>query len=608
MHREKVAGATKIPMQAEAHDISETIFRRILIAITLFAFVIRLVSIDHNLPYQIISDEGSDLTTTVNLLQGELPARHVRYHRMLIAYSNMLPIAGVFAVNFIDGDVRSVADFQNLYFSNRAEFIFATRLWMSVLTSFAILFAGLAASYVNRKTGLLAALILALNAFYFHTSLFALPDALGASMTALAIWTIMRVWKYRRTRDYIFMSMALALVMLSKLQASIIGVGFLVAHGYVVFEAIDRDWKQLPLAYFTNKNLWIAAIAGILANIVFNPIAFMDLNTLLYELRLTESNFGSLDSAIPLSYTVDILFREVRHLIIVMLRWITPFLLLALIPLWKRRLPAPHMVILSMIVATGLLIGRARLNPVSHFYYWNPVVIPVSIMGAIGVAYLLDVLQAINHKYATHILTGGIALLILLEGSFLWQMFNVMNSETTQELAREWIVENIEADSAIISGSPIIVSVPIQRNEESIQRAIDLRESSLSQWNWYLRQAEENRPSPAFELYGPEYLIAIDNYEDLETLIEEANIEYIVFTDYNCSGVDDDPAINSPLAYPPRSSEMTNNWELVFSVSSYASGDCDAGIHPRTKISFTDAIYHHVRTGPYIEIYSIPQS
>lgn len=604
-----IVGVTKIennnPVQSESNDISEKLFRRILLGIVIFAFLIRLVSIDHNLPYQIISDEGSDLTTAVRLLQGELPARHVRYHRSLIAYSNLVPITGVFVINYLDGDVRSIEDFQNLYFSNRAEFTFATRLWMSILTTGAIAFTGLAASYINRKVGLLASLILALNAYYFHISLFALPDALGTSMTALAIWTIMRVWKYRRTRDYILMSLALALVMLAKLQASTIGIGFLIAHGYISYENVEGNWKRLPIAYISDKNFLVAAVTGILANILFNPLAFIYIDDLIFEIeRMRSAIYGQDEITISL-WTARVV-EELTNVVFVIFRWITFLIFLAIIPVWNQRRHAPYIIIIAMMIFISWIALSSRLSPRSQFYYWSPVVIVGAITGGIGGVYLIDALQSLRRSLAFPIAVVIICSMIVLEGSFLLQMFGMMNQETTQELAREWIVENVEADSPIISGSPIIVSAPINRNEDSINRAMELRETSLAQWDWYLAQAEDRRPTPAYEIYGPEYLIAIDSYEDLQVLIAEASIEYIVFTDYNCSGQDDDPAINSLSAYPPRSSSMINNWELVFSASSYASGACDSAIHPRTKISFSEAIYQHIRTGPYIEIYRIP--
>ena len=576
-----------------------------LIGLTVFAFIIRMVSIDHNLPYQIISDEGSDLTTSVRLLNGELPARHVRYHRSLIAYSNLIPIAGVFTVNFIDGDVRSIADFENLYFENRAEFIFATRLWMSLLASLAIYTTGLSASYINRKVGLLAALILCLNGFFFHTSLFALPDALAACMTSFAIWTMMRVWKYRRTRDYIVMSLALALVMLSKLQSAPIGIAFLIAHGYISYDIVNGDWKRLPLQYFKDKNFWIAAITGIIGNILFNPFAFIYWDDFIFEINRLETMFYS-DVNPPLSYQINLSIAEMTNVVLVIWRWISVFLLLAFVPIWKNRQKAPYVMITAMMLLLPYTVLSSRLSPSSHFYYWNPVVIIMALMGGIGANYVLEFLQSLSKQHSKLIATSFVITMIVLEGSFLLRLFIVMNQETTQELAREWIVENLPADTAILTGESIVISVPLQRNEVSIYTAIEIEGAMLPQWNWYLQQSPESRPSPAYNLYGAEYVELVDSYDDLVQLVNDDNIEYAIFTDYACYDGDDDASNNSARAFPPRSDAIVENWELVFTASSYASGDCVAAIHPRTKLSFSRAIYQQVRMGPYIEIYRIP--
>lgn len=594
-------------MQFPATEFYKQHFWWILISIAIFALGIRLVSIDHNLPYQIIADEGSDLTTSVRLLQGELPQRHVRYHRSLIAYSNMIPIAGVFVVNYIDGDVQNIADFQDLYFTNRAEFIWATRLWMSFLTSLAILITGLSGSIINRKVGLLAALILCLNGFFFHTSLFALPDALGACMTALAIWMMMRVWNYRRTHDYVLMSLALSLVMLAKLQAAPIGIAFLIAHAYISYENVKGDWKRLPLAYIGDKNFWIAAIVGIIGNILFNPLAFIYLNDFIYEITRLEGMFYS-NVKVPFSYRIDFTIQEITNVILIVWRWITVLMLIAFIAIWKHRRQAPYVMVLAMMLLITYTVLSTRISPLSHFYYWNPNVIIMALMGAIGGIYLIETLQSFSQRYAKYIPIAVVGILLVLEGSFLLNMFKLMNQETTQELAREWVVENIDPDTAILTGETIVISVPLIRNETSINNAIALEGRTLEQWAWYLEQTPENRPTPAYKIYGSEYVHVIDNFEDMAQLIEDESIHYVIFADYYCTGEDDDPSSDSSRAFPPLSQNMVENWELVYSVSSYESGACDAEIHPRTKIAFSAAHYHQIRTGPYIEIYRIPLS
>lgn len=592
-------------MQDTEQEINRSYFRWILIGLTVFAFITRLVSIDHQLPYQIISDEGSDLTTSVRLLQGQLPAPFLRYHRLLIAYNNLIPIGGVFVVNVIDGDVRSIADFENLYFASRSEFIYATRLWMAVLSSAAVFFTGLAGSHISRRAGLLAALILTLNGYFFHTSLFALPDALGTCMTGFAVWGIIRVWKYRRTVDYVVMSILLALVMLAKLQAAIIGAGFLVAHAYVSYDNVDGDWKRLPFQYFLDKNFWIAAIAGIAGNIIFNPVAFFFFGDFMNEIRRTlNSFFGNVTP--PLDYRLDIYKQEIINVVLIISRWITIPVIIAFVALWHHRKKAPYAIIAVMMLALTWLILNSRVSYLSHFYYWNPVLILIALMGATGSDFLINRIQVINHKYASVVFIGVASLIVGLEGTFFYRLFGIMNAESTQELAREWVIEHIPAETSILMGDTIIYSVPLNRNETSIHNAHELENSNILQWNWLLEQPPENRPAPAYHIYGSEYAEIVDSYDDLTALIAREQIEYAIFVDYRCFDEDEDPTNNSAEAFPPRSDALVENWELVFTASSYASGDCVAAIHPRTKLSFSRAIYQQVRMGPYIEIYRIP--
>src|SRR5690606_1411383 len=130
-------------------------------------------------------------------------------------------------------------------------------------------------------------------------------------------------------------------------------------------------------------------------------------------------------------------------------RWISPLMLLALVPIWRKRHHAPYVMTLAMILILWWTILGSRFSSISHFYYWNPIVIVMAMLGAIGGVYLIERLQALSKPYAQGIAALVIGILLVLEGSFLLSMFKIMNQPTTQQLGREWIVEHIEADSRI---------------------------------------------------------------------------------------------------------------------------------------------------------------
>ena len=139
--------------------------------ILLFGFVTRLVALQHGLPYTQVIDENGDLSTALHYLQGEIPARHVRYHRSLIAYVDLASVGGLFGYSYLTGHVSGLDDFQDLYFSNRASFTVATRFTFAILTTLAMLVVALIGRYISGRIGLLAAAALAVNGFFMFNSL-----------------------------------------------------------------------------------------------------------------------------------------------------------------------------------------------------------------------------------------------------------------------------------------------------------------------------------------------------------------------------------------------------------------------------------------------------
>lgn len=573
----------------------------LLIVIAVISFFLRLGAIQHELPYQMIEDEGSDLTTSVRLIVGELPQRHVRYHRSLIAYNNLIPILGVAVINFIDGDVRSASDFEDLYFSNRAEFTYATRLWMAFLTSSAIFFIGLAGTYIDPKIGILSSIILALNGFFFHTSLYALPDALGASMTGLTIWLIMRVWRYRRTRDYIFMSLGLALVMLSKLNAASIGFGFLVAHGFIIYDKIGGNWKRFLWVYVTDRNFWIAALAGILGNIIFNPLAFLYPSDFLYEIqRLQQVVYGQ--QALTLSQRISYGFEEMTRLLFIIWRWAFPLVIVAMWQIWRKRKQAPYIIALVMFIALFSITFSSRYGPISHFYYWNSWIVPMALVAAIGLGAFIDFFQATKWKFIAWVI---IVVFVILEGIFFLRIWTLMTTPSTQEQARAYVIQNIPAQSRILASDPLIVGVPLYRTSESIERAIDLKGSILSQWQWWLEQPISELPTSTYDIYSSEFGALVNSFDDIESIIESNRIEYVIVADY-CDNAHNNPATASALAFPPISDDMIASWEVLAEFSPFIDMTCEAYIHYRTKLTFSGSLFLQTTLGPYVTIYRIP--
>ena len=428
---------------------SSRIFGIILCAILLVGFGTRLLTVNHGFPGLQIGDENSDLSTALRLTRGELPAAHVRYHRSLIAYADASAVAGLLGVRVLTGDVRSLDDFQDLYFTDHDQFTLATRIMMALLTTLAIALVGLTGRYLSDRVGLLAAAALTLNGFFFMNSMIALPDGLVTFSMALFVWLLMRLWKYRRDRDYFLAGIGLALIMLSKLSAAIAGTGLIVAHASIAWDAAEHDLRRLPKHLILHQGvLW--TVAGIVAgNLIFNPLAFLYPNDLRFEIkRLDEYAYTPYETSLAAQF--KIIRAQIEEMTRLAWRWMLPASILGVIAAarWKRH--APYWIV--VVVFASLLISIGRV--ISIFYkvfYWTPWLIPMALLSGIG----LDALLA-GKRRALHVAGGVIvAGLLALEGAYTMQLVRIFDRADTRVEAARYIERTISPGTAIMSGAPI---------------------------------------------------------------------------------------------------------------------------------------------------------
>lgn len=562
--------------------------------------------IEHHLPHLIVEDEGSDLTQAVRLSQGELPPRHVRYVRSFMAYNNAIAIGGSFIYHSLVGDVTSLAEFQELYFEDRAQFTLASRLWMTLLISTAILLVGLAGRHINPETGIFAALLLSINGFFNINATYALPDALVSFATALAIWLILRIWHYKRRRDYILAALSLAMVMLSKLQAAPIGLAFLVAHGLIVYHENEGfiGWKPYLKNYFFNKNLALAAAVGIIGNIIFNPLAFIHVDDLIFEIqRAGDMFYGSETEHIALSTRLSRMISEIELLIRTLWRWTAVATLMGFVVQIYQRKPAGW-IIISSFLAIAITVLTARIAPLSQIYYWMPWIIPMVLIGGMGFAQIWQSAMQRGNLLLRVSVLAFMLLIVGLDFAHTVSLVELVRQPMTQDLAYDYIQQSIPEDARIITGDPLVYGVPLNRNERSINRVEELTGQRLQQWDYQLAHPDRLANTNTYDLYGPEVQAIVDTYDDLMTLIVEEQIQYYIVADF-CSGPQDDPSSNSARAFPPITDAFSAGWTLLATFSPYASGTCEAPI--ATRIGIADPPYNALQQypGPRIRIYQI---
>lgn len=580
--------------------MSPRLFWALLIAISLLSFSVRLYGINHGLPNIQTSDENSDLSTALRLTEGQMPPREVRYHRSFIAYVNMASIGGLYGYSTLTGRVDSLASFRDLYFSDRALFTQATRVTLAILTTLAITIVGLIGRYIKPLVGLFAATILATNGFFTISSLYALPDSLIAFSIAFCLWMSMRLYHYKRQRDYFAAGLSLAVVMLSKFSGITIAISIIVAHAAVVWEASNKDWRAFARRFVLSRGVLWLVVGVVIGNILLNPIAFIHLDDLIYEI----TRLNSYAYAGPLTI-FDRLQIISGHIVgIYPLIWdltVVPSLL-GLIAAWQYRRSVNYWIIVGAFLFLMVTIANVSTR-FYQFYYWIPWIGTMALVSGIGMDALIGWLRQIRLQRVAYV---AIVMLILVELMITADNLYQQTAVDTRQQALRYIQENWEAGTKAVTGDTVSYAVPLQRDETSIERAYALGKLPLQSWDWWLNQPPEARPQPAYDVYGPEMQASVKSFEALEKLIADEQITYVIEDDY-CSGTTKRPDSESDLEFPALNDAMKAKWELVMTFSPFEGDGCLGIIDARTGLALQNpaALGRQVRPGPVIRIYQV---
>jgi hypothetical protein len=572
-------------MPSTVFRVSSKMYWLLLLIILLSSFVMRLWLVPHGRTEVQVPDENSDLSTAVRLAEGTIPERHVRLHRSLIAYVDAVTVSGLFAYSYMTGEVASVEDFRDYYFLERGDFTLATRIFMSILITFAILFTALSGRYLGDHIGLLAALLLALNSFFVFSSLYALPDTLVIFSVALFLWLTIRAWYLQRKRDFFGAGVALGFLMLSKFSATSMAVCIVIAY--------------TPLRWQEREALAAFVVGFVLGSVLFNPLAYVYPRDLVYELERM-AKFMYQESP-PLGDRLNIIQSHVEEMIMVVWRWQFPASLLGIIAAIRYRKSIPYWIILSVFVVFFVTISNVTTGAYK-ILYWTPFLAPMALVSAIGLGALIDWTTTRNQwGYAV----GAVVIGAILVGQLAdtGEVMARMSRDDTRELAAAYIRETIPEGSSILIGSTTSYTAPLQRNAKSVQRAKRLGATVLESWQKWIELPPEDRPWPSYNLYGPEMQVRIDSFDDVWQLIEEEHIEYVVEADFGCLSDAAQPSSDNSLLFPPVNAEMRNTWELVKVFSPFKSGDCVTALDTRFALVFGSDHEKQERLGPHIRIY-----
>ena len=585
--------------------VSNRRFFALLTLIALFGLGARLSGIGHHLPSIVVEDEGSDLSVAVRLLQGEIPLSHVRYHRSLIAYHNLIGIGAVGGFAFVSGQARNAQEFQQFYFAQREVFTLATRVTMAILTTLAIVVIGLAGRMLSPYVGISSALLLSLNGYVTLNSMYAMPDALVLLPTALVIYGSLYMLKRPTARAYFATGLAIALVMLAKLNGILVASCVLLAHFVVSFQAAPT-WQGRLRRAVLHPHPYLLLVGVGVGNVLFNPLPFFYPEDLAFELRRLYDLFFGSDTTGNASRALEVYRGALWEWGRVVMGASLVTFLVGLGTMLYRRDRLAYLLLFVTAIAMFWLILASQLGASAKTYYWMPFVVVASLIGGIGVASLWQA-----GKFRVLSLTAVVLMLVLALGETV-SLLRVVRQPDTHQLARNFIEANIPPNSKIMAPPNLIYGVPLQRNADSIKRALAWGHPPLAQWQWWLALSESERPHLVYDLYGYETFSQIDTWDDWEKMILDEGISYYITMDY-CQNFRSQPDSTSALDFPPVDGALFAEWELMATFSPFGSTTapdetCYSALETRTGLVRADGMAYQQRAGAIFKIYAIPPS
>lgn len=464
-----------------------------ILAITL---LLRLWDIEGSLPVVVNVDESFAVSTAVRLGNGDLNP-HIFMWPHLFFYM-LFSLYGLFySVGTMLGFFSSLTEFKNLYFNDPSAFYLIGRLFSAAMaTACVALLYHFGKLFRSRVVGLVAAGFLAVSVPHIEYSRVALPEMTMCFLVLLAAWFAFRLLKTGHWRDYMLAGIAGGLAVSAKYNAYLIFPTITLAH-------FMRMWQREPGQFFREwHKLVFAGASALAAFFATTPYALLDYQTFWRDIAFTslvsspDVVSGTWFSAAKY-YLVELFFHN---------EWLTDFNLTGIFICvgvlwlaWQRQ----HMgwlllsyPLLHFVFFAAKTIGDPRLR------YMLPIVPFLCLVGAVLI------IQTAGFGFAKWRRKRTVsqpcivmtALLLCVPAFVGIAHFRWLNEKDTASAAREWILDNLPADTRILYSD--YHTLALKRNQPSLEAYYrDIRGDAGSQKVLQLKIAALNcDATPAYEI------------------------------------------------------------------------------------------------------------
>ncbi len=565
-----------------------------LILIFLLAFALRVWGIDFGLPYSQLTDETSDLATSLRIASGETP--RYTYHRVFWPLTQ-LPFHGVrFAYLSLTQPDFSLADFEALYYTNRADFLLTARLVVAFMASLAVIPAYFMGRELTQSPlgGVVTGVIIAVyptHAYMAHT---ALPDAYATLWISLTLLACVHIVKSGARWAYILAGAACALAMLARLQSLMIITPVAIAHLIYWWQQPTRSIRLLVV-----RGLW-ALGAFLIATLIANPFVILKPDLVAADIRFIfeERYQGTYYAASNALTDVNSGLQNINSNLLLPLVLMRPYLLIAALVgaglmLW-RRLRVGWPILFFWLVFTLSLLPTAG----PRLTYWLPSVIPTAVLAGYGLTKLVQQ----STVWPRWLGIGAIGLVVGLGFLETATLDRILANTETRMLAYAFITEEIEPGTKLLTGQPFTFGVPLLRTEESLERLTQIEGDDLPPSYEFQLENPDKITQPLYDLFGPEYQSAINSDEDWWAFVDENEIEYVIEADY-CGGEPRYGAVSS-IEFPPITDSVRDQLDLVKIISPFDTDTCQQIVPDRTALENMN-LSGWERVGPLIRIYKV---
>ena len=422
----------------------------VLMTILILGFGIRLWRFDDGLPSLLHPDESKYVEIAQNIFKTRDLNPHFFNYPSLFFYLNAISYGPYYLWGRMVGTFESPSDIPSPvllgmgigYTSMPSTFLLGR--FLSILfgtgSIFLVFLIGRKA-FSSPFAGLLAALMMALSPTNIGRCRLILPDTYVVFFVLLAFWACLKVFEKARYRDYLFAAITIGLAASTKYNGAIVGLCLIGAHFLKFGKKGFRDYR-----------IYIAIILSPVFFLVFTPYALLDYSKF-YSDFLSEAKHYSSGHA---GMEGEALRFYLKYL-----------------------LQVQTIVFLLALVAMGMAVAKRRKEhllvmtfPVIYFCFISTFVVrnPRTLMPVLPFLFLLAsslimegffwMRQRWPERKRTALVVVGIGVLLCLLPPMRINARSLLprREPESQEVARQWIEENIPSGSkiAIESYSPYI--------------------------------------------------------------------------------------------------------------------------------------------------------